>query len=114
MILLVQSNEEEEQRFGQYRERLLRMADIIGLTSDILTAAAVYEGSFDLEPQDALVYASVISHLRQHSPTIACFLNRNTKDFDSPDIINDLRQWNCRMIPRFDQGYAFIQSHLSS
>lgn len=111
--LLVQSNEEERQRFVQYRERLLQSAEVIALTADILTKAAASESPYDLKPQDALVYASVITHLRQNQPQIACFLNRNTKDFDNPDIVDELNRFNCRMIPRFDQGYGFIRSQLS-
>lgn len=110
--LLVQSNEEERQRFVQYREQLLKNAEVIVLTADILTEAATYEAPYDLSPQDALVYSSVITHLGQHQPHIACFLNRNSKDFDSPDIVDELNRFNCRMIPRFDHGYAFIQSQL--
>jgi predicted nucleic acid-binding protein len=108
--LLLQSNEEERQRFVAYRVRLLKIAEIIALTTDILVEAAACEASYDLRPQDALVYASVIIHLRQHQPQIACFLNRNSKDFDSPDIVDKLNSLNCRMIPRFDHGYDFIQS----
>ena len=108
--LLVQSNEEERQRFVEYRVRLLKIAEVIALTADILIEGAVCEAPYDLRPQDALVYASVIIHLRQHQPQIACFLNRNSKDFDSPDIVDKLNSLNCRMIPRFDHGYDFIQS----
>ncbi|GAB1545313.1 hypothetical protein NUACC21_79890 [Scytonema sp. NUACC21] len=112
--LLVQSNKDESQRFMQYRDRLLKNTEVIPLTADILTEAATYEEPYDLKPQDALVYASVISHLQMNQPTVACFLNRNSRDFDSPDIINELNKFNCRMIPRFDRGYEFIQSQLSS
>lgn len=111
--LLVQSNEEERQRFVQYRERLLHSAEVIALTADILTEAAASESPYDLKPQDALVYASVITHLRQHQPHIACFLNRNTRDFDNPDIVDELNRFNCRMIPKFNDGYNFIRSQLS-
>lgn len=110
--LLVQSNEEEKQRFTQYRDRLLRSAGIIPLTLDILTAAAAYEVPYDLTPQDALVYASVITHLRQQQLANSCFLNKNTWDFDNPDIVDELNQYHCRMIPRFDHGYSFIQAQL--
>ena len=58
--LLVRSNEEEKQRFIRYREQLLSIAEIIPLTIDILREAATYEAPYDLTPQDALVYASVI------------------------------------------------------
>jgi predicted nucleic acid-binding protein len=111
--LLVQSNEEERQRFVAYRVRLLKIAEVIALTTDILIEAAACETPYDLRPQDALIYASVIIHLRQHQPQLACFLNRNSKDFDSPDIVNNLNSLNCRMIPRFDHGYDFIQSQFS-
>lgn len=112
--LMIQSNEEERHRFIQCRDRLLKVGEIVVLNASILTEAASYETTYDLTPQDALVYASVITHLRHDLPTQACFLNRNSKDFDSPDIVDELRQLNCRMIPRFDSGYSFIQSQLPS
>lgn len=114
--LLVQSNEEDKQRFARLRDRRAQVAEIIPLTLDILREGATYEAPYDLTPQDALVYASVISHLHQHTAPIkhtapiSCFLNRNTKDFDNPDIVDELSKHNCRMIPRFDHGYSFIQA----
>jgi predicted nucleic acid-binding protein len=112
--LMVQSNEEERCRFIQYRDRLLNVGEVVALDVSILTMAAAYESAYDLSPQDALVYASVMGHLRENLPQKSCFLNRNSKDFDSPDIIDELRQFNYRMIPRFDLGYNFVQSQLSS
>ncbi len=108
--LIVQSNKEEWQRFVQYRDRLLSTGEIISLTTDILREAASCENNYDLRAQDAIVYASVIKHLQHDQPKQACFLNRNSKDFDSPDIVNELNRLNCRMIFRFDDGYSFIQS----
>ncbi|MBE9118574.1 DUF4935 domain-containing protein [Lusitaniella coriacea LEGE 07157] len=112
--LMVQSNEEERNRFIQYRKRLLKIGEIAALTSEILIEAAACETTYALTPQDALVYASVIDHLRRYQPQKACFLNRNSKDFDNPDIVDELNRYNCRMIPRFDRGYSFLQSQLSS
>ncbi len=110
--LLVQSNEEERQRFVHYRERLFNIAEIISLTREILIQSASYETIYDLSPQDAIIYTSVIDHLRQCQPQAGCFLNRNSKDFDSPDIVDELNLFKCRMIPRFDHGYNFLQSQL--
>jgi hypothetical protein len=112
--LILQSNEEERQRFIQYRDRLLKIAEIVALTTDILVEAANCEAIYDLKPQDALVYASVIHHLQIGQPPQSCFLNRNSKDFDTPDIVDALNQFNCRMIPKFDDGYRFLQSQLCS
>jgi len=112
--LLVQSNEEERQRFNDYFKRLIDTADIIPLTTEILAEASSYEMPYDLSPQDALVFTSVISHLRKNKPPAACFLNKNTKDFDNPDIVDELNKHNCKMIPRFDHGFSFVQAHLQS
>lgn len=54
--LMVQSNEEERQRFVNYRERLFNIAEVIALTADILIEAASCEATYDLRPQDAFVY----------------------------------------------------------
>ena len=71
--LMAQSNEEERHRFGQYRERLFNVGEIVALTTNILVEAASYENTYNLTPQDALVYASVINHLRCHQPQQSCF-----------------------------------------
>jgi hypothetical protein len=113
--LIMQRNEEDRNRFIQYRERLVDVGEVIALTGDILIEAASYESlPHELNPQDALIYASVISHLQHHQPQQACFLNRNSKDFDSPDIVEELNRLNCKMIRRFDHGYSFLQSQLRS
>jgi predicted nucleic acid-binding protein len=110
--LITQSNEEEQSRFFSYRQRLLNTGEIIALTANVLIQAASYESIYTLSPQDAIVYASVMNHLQLYQPQQSCFLNRNFKDFDIPDIVSELAQLNCTMIPRFDHGYRFIQSQL--
>lgn len=110
--LIIQSNQEEWQRFNQYRDRLIDCAEFIPLNIHILQAAISFETLYSLKSQDAIVFASVISHLHHNKPDQACFLNKNSKDFDSPDIVLELNNWNCRMIPRFDHGFNFIQSQL--
>ncbi len=111
--LLIQSNEEEKQRFTRNRNRIVRVAEIIPLTAPIIRKAAAYEAPYNLTSQDALVYASVVTHIdAQNQPTESCFLNRNAKDFDNPDIVDELARKNCRMIPRFDDGFQFVQTQL--
>ncbi|MBE9145227.1 PIN domain-containing protein [Planktothrix mougeotii] len=110
--LLVEIDVQETKRFAKYRNRLLNHADIIPLNRNILSEAATYENRYALMPQDALVYASILFHLQQNQPTIACFLNRNSRDFDTPEIKAELNSFNCRMISQFDQGLSFIQSQL--
>ncbi len=108
--LLIQSNEEETQRLFEYRHQLLHIANIIPLTTTILVAALQYESTYDLTPQDAIVFSSVIHHLSEQVDPQNCFLNKNSKDFDNPDIVDALQSYNCRMIPRFVDGLQFLQS----
>ncbi|BAZ11562.1 hypothetical protein NIES4071_33880 [Calothrix sp. NIES-4071] len=110
--LLLQSIQDEKRRFIQYRDRFIRCAEIIPMNADVIRDAATNEVVLKFKPQDAIIYASVMFHLHQNPPQIACFLNRNAKDFDNPIINNDLNRFNCRMIPRFDDGYNFIQSQI--
>lgn len=110
--LLLQSNEEEKERFGRYCHRLLDIAKIIPLSVDILKTASNYERLYGLSPQDAFVYASVMAHIQQNQSIQSCFLNKNSKDFDNPDITNELNSYNCRMIPKFDDGLRFVLVNL--
>lgn len=107
-ILLTQSVEEERKRFENYRSRILSIAAIVTLDLQILSEAEKFELIYNLSFQDAIVLASVLSHLKLNSTTQSCFLNRNSKDFDIPQIRVELENLNCKMIPRFDDGYNFI------
>lgn len=110
--LLIQSYEEEKVRFIRYRDRLIEACQLVPLTRQTLVSASVYEPKYDLKPQDAIVFASVMEHLAGEHRQASCFLNKNTKDFDNPDIVDALHQHNCRMIPRFSDGLKYIQSNL--
>ncbi len=114
-ILITQSNEDELARFRTYREQILDIATVIPMNSDLLIKATAQERRLDLSPQDAIVYQSVLFQLvADNSNVESCFLNRNAKDFDNPTIVDELAANLCRMIPRFDDGYAFIQSRIRS
>lgn len=89
---------------------ILKIAEIIPLNANILLKAVSAEENYDLSPQDALVYVSVLKHLQNNKPDQACFLNRNSKDFKTPDIIDELKSLNCRLITQFNDGYDFLIS----
>lgn len=111
--LLLQSNRDEQQRFYHYLNRILGVTEIIPLTAEVISDGVRNEGLYKLRSQDAIVYASVINHLRQYNTLQSCFLNRNSRDFDVPNILQELNQYNCRMIPLFDQGYQFINTRVT-
>jgi predicted nucleic acid-binding protein len=111
--LLINSADEEAKRLEETRSLLSRTAEIIPLDRAILEAATRYQVAHDLSPQDALVYAAVLSQLTQSGAPQNCFLTKNSKDFDDPDLVEELNTYNCRLLPRFDVGYQFILSRIS-
>ena len=111
--LLSDSADDEVKRLEATRSRLLQMANIIPLEVSVLGAGTRYQVDHDLSPQDALVYASVLSDLQQSREPENCFLNKNSKDFDDPGLVEELNTYNCRLISRFDAGYQFLRSRIS-
>lgn len=114
MNLLTDSGREENQRLHQVLDRLLKIAEQIPLTREILAQAINYQSRFNLKAPDAIVYASVLAHLTSVGPADTCFLNRNSKDFDNVAIQAPLASYGCRMLFRFDSGLGYLQSHLAS
>jgi predicted nucleic acid-binding protein len=111
--LFAQSTFDEQQRFYQYLSRIDQSVEIIPLTAEVILEGKRHETRYDLGVQDAIVCASIMTHLRQQDRSQSCFLNRNSRDFDVPNILQELNQYNCRMIPLFDQGYQFINTRVT-
>ena len=109
---LVSSQQEQKQRLDAVIEKILEVCEIIPLTSKILTEAIKYQSEYNLEPQDSIVYASVIDHTSKFDERQRCFLNRNSKDFDDPDIKESLNSYECLMLFRFDNGIGYVKSKL--
>lgn len=107
-LLFSQSIEDERKRFEHYRKRILNAATVLPLDSKVLLESEILERKVNLSAPDAVVYASVYSHLQSNKIEDSCFLNRNSKDFDIPEIRAELEKFGCTMIPRFDDGLRFI------
>ncbi len=108
--VLIDSADGQDKRLAQLRARLLKAVEVIPLDVSILAAATRYRARHDLSSQDSLVYASVLSHLPPSGARESCFLNKNSKDFDDPDIVAELKQYNCKLMPRFDDGHRYIRA----
>jgi len=106
MNLLLQSTEDEMRRLEDVRRNLINIAETVPLDSEILESSAEYQKLKYMSPQDAIVFASVLEHLKQTEPEIACFLNKNSKDFDDPDISGMLERYRCKLLSRFDYGIS--------
>jgi predicted nucleic acid-binding protein len=105
--LLVQSSDEDLQRLASVRSRLLACAELIPLESSILAQAEEHQAGYDLSPQDAVIYASVLAH-RRISDEPGCFVTRD-RDFDDLEIQRELRSYNCKLLSTFATGYQFLR-----
>ncbi len=83
---LTQNVEEEKSRFEKYRKSLTKIAEIIAFDAQTIQKARQIESKYNLTLQDAIVFYSVLNHLEQNKPSQSCFLNRNSKDFNTVDI----------------------------
>jgi hypothetical protein len=70
---------------------------------DILKEALTAKQQFGLSPQDAFIYASVMSDIITHAGE-KFFLNRNSKDFGQPDIEDEFSNQSCKMLWSFDSA----------
>lgn len=111
--LLVRSLQDEDQRLEAVLARILKIAEIIPLAADIVLSATQYRAKYKFEPQDAIVYSSVLDHLATAREPESCFINRNTRDFDDPDIEESLANQGCKMLFSFLNGYNYIQHRIN-
>lgn len=110
--LLIKSAENERDGLERAVDSILKSADVIPLDADVLGYAGTIRNTFDLSMQDSLVLSSVIRHLADTKPVRSCFLNRNTKDFDDPNVRETLEEFDCRFFGRFDHAVDYIEAQL--
>jgi hypothetical protein len=91
---------------------LLETASVIPLDSALVSFGSQMENDYGLTGQDAIVLASVVSHLETTRPIDSCFLNRNSKDFDDPDIRERLESLDCELFATFGGALEYLKSHL--
>lgn len=109
VAFLASSADEESLRLESIGSRLLRSAEVIPLDDEVLSLAAERRGDGILSPQDSLVYASVLAHLRRSPQQGSCFLNRDL-DFEEPDLLAELERYGCKLVPSFDHGRGYLLS----
>ena len=87
------------------------MAELVPLTASVI-AEALHHQQQGFSPQDAVVYASVLQHAADDVEEEKVFLNRNSKDFDDPDVEDRLEELGCKILFQFDTGYKYIRHRL--
>jgi hypothetical protein len=105
--LLVQSGEEEKRRLDEVLDRILNITEIIPIGQETIKAAISLQKSRSLKPQDSIVYASVLQHLKDAPAIPKCFITKNAKDFLNPDIENELAAYDCKLLVSFGNGLKY-------
>ena len=109
--LLISSEESERAGLERAMDRILKVAEVIPLDSDVFYEAGAIQIGLSMSLQDSIVLASVVRHLEATKPAESCFLNRNTKDFDDPNVRETLELFGCRFFGRFDHAVSYIEAH---
>lgn len=113
--LIITSIEEEKKRLNTTLEQILGISEIISIKQEIIESAIRYQTDFDFPPQDSIVYSSILDHLSNSDINRdKCFITRNPKDFSSPDIVDQLKKYNCEIHFNFKSGLNYIQHKLGS
>jgi predicted nucleic acid-binding protein len=107
--LLARSGDEEDQRLMSVLERISRVAKLIPLEADILLGVTPCREKYKLTPQDSVVYLSVLHDLVSGGGVASCFINRNRKDFDDPDIEQSLASRGCKMLFSFSKACQYVE-----
>lgn len=111
--LLTESRDEEKARLNATLERVLNVVELIAITARIVGASTVLQQARQLPPQDSIVYASVLEHLVQAPKgDQKCFINKNSKDFVTPEILGDLNAYSCKLLTKFSDGLGYIRSQV--
>ena len=110
--LLRESAQEDKERLDAVLVKVLECAATVPVGGEALRSAIELQGSFGLKPSDSIIYTSVLNHMSSALGETKCFLNRDARDFNIPNIREQLRAHNCRLISSFDDGLNFIQNAL--
>lgn len=110
--LLIQVGEVEQNEARKVISQLLKVATLIDLDNAILQDALSAQESISLGPQDAVVFASIMSRADAHGAP-SCFITRNNKDFSDPVVVDQFEQCNCKLFFDFERGCSYIRHKLT-
>lgn len=110
----INSLEDDERRLDEIPIRAPEVAEIVPLNKSVATEAISYRKKYGLGCQNHLVFSPVIDHLPLERGAPTCYLNRNSKDFDDPDIVETLRKMGCKMLFSFDNRLDDVNGLLGS
>lgn len=111
MDIFRSSVEEEQRRLGEAFSNLLSLAQIIPVGAETISRGVELQEGLGFSPQDAIIYASILQHLEAAPAVPKCFVTKNTRDFDQPDVRSDMATYDCRLLASFRDGLSYLRSH---
>src|SRR4029077_20107434 len=98
----VDTAQQDRARLENALARIAKCGTIEPSTSDTVAEALRIERELGLSPQDATVYATVLTHLGKAGNGEKLFINRNSNDFANPTIEDQLAKLGCKLLTRFE------------
>lgn len=111
--LIDRSNENEHVALNSVILRITKICEIIPLEYAILNDAKKTAEEFGLKDPDAIICASIFSHLRKNCDIpSSLFLNKNKVDFNEPELIKQLNELDCWVLFNFNDGFNRVMHQL--
>jgi predicted nucleic acid-binding protein len=102
----------ERKCLEQITERLTRICLVPVLSPEIVRLAQVMQHEYNLDPQDAIVFASIDTALQTLGASPKVFVNKNFRDFATRPIQGQLEKHGCRLITSFPAACQYIENEL--
>jgi len=113
---LTSMRKDETDRLESAAARMLNCGEPIHITAAIFARARQAEIAFDMSPQDAIVFASLMHHLDTRTKTDGappdCFVSRNSKDFAIAKAEFTAR--HCESKPRFSAALGYVKANIQA
>lgn len=90
--------------------RICACAKVLPLTGSVAASALDLQQDLALSPQDAFILASVEDCLRELPDGVKLFVNKNSRDFFSDEILERLGQHSCDLIYDFARAVYRVES----
>lgn len=111
--ILDAGTEIERESLEQTIDRLMTICTVPVLSVEIVRLAQSMQLGYGLEPQDAIVLASIDTALEGLGVGSKVFVNKDSKDFATPLIERQLDKHGCRLITSFSNACHYIENELS-
>jgi predicted nucleic acid-binding protein len=105
--------EVERESLEKIIDRVTRVCTVPVLSVDIVRLGQAMQLAYALEPQDAIVMASIDTALEGLEAGPKVFVNKNSKDFARPLVERQLEKHGCRLITSFSGACQFIENGLT-